>query len=117
MQEPSTTDIAQVLKAPETARLAAERERFFSLGASARREALELLSIAEERRSYLARLGTTPTDAFRVLVAADFMLRNGSPDQKLAVILQLLLDYSIDLEELQEALESGDAPAHPVNRQ
>ena len=117
MHDSSTTDIVEVLKAPEMKRLAAEQDLFLSLGAPARREALELLSVAEERRSYLARLGTTPVDAFRVLVAADFMLRNGSPDQKLAVILQLLSDYDIDLDGLRDAIETGSAPDRPVNRQ
>ena len=117
MQEHTPTSIVEALKAPETKRPATDRELFFSLAPPARREALELLSVAEERRNYLTLLGATPAGAFRVLLAADFTLRNGSPDQKIAVILQLLRDYEIDPDDLQDALETGGAPVRPVNHQ
>ena len=119
-QGPGDTGLADdiaALKVPETKHAATDRELFFSLAPLARREALELLSVAEERRNYLAFLGATPVGAFQVLLSADFMLRNGSPDQKIAIILQLLKDYNIDIEGLQGGIKIGHVPARPVNRQ
>ena len=106
--------IAAVLKAPGTKGPATDRELFFSLAPPARREALELLSVAEERRNYLTLLGATPAGAFRVLMAADNMLRNGSPDQKVRIILQFLKDYDIDFDDLQDAKEGGPVTPQPI---
>lgn len=117
MSQPQSASIVAPLKAPQPNRPATDRDIFFSLAPSARREALELLFIAEERRNYLALSGATPAGAFRVLLAADYMLQNGSPDQKIAIMLQLLKDYKIDPDDFQDALEIGDAPVRPVNRQ
>ncbi len=108
---------ATTAKAPEIKGPATDRELFFSLAPPARRDALELLSVAEERRNYLALLGATPAGAFKVLLAADFTLRNGSPDQKIAIMLQLFKDYKIDPDDFQDALETGGAPVRPINRQ
>ena len=117
MPESPPTSIAAVLKTPETKRPATDLEFFSALSAPARGDALELLSVADERRDYLTYLGTAPAWVFRVLLAADYMLRNGSPDQKIAVILRFLSDYDIDVEGLKEAMENGCVPARPVNYQ
>ena len=115
MQEP--TSIVAPPKAPETKRPATDRDIFFSLTPAARRQALELFFVAAERRGYFDFLGAAPTDVFQALLAADYMLRNGSPDQKIAVILQFLRDYDIDVEGLRDAIETGHVPARPVNLQ
>jgi hypothetical protein len=83
------------------------QDPFGSLTPMARQEAVELCAAAEERRRYLATLGSTPVAAFRVLITADFVLRNGLPDQKISVMLQLLKDYDIDLGALQDAKGAG----------
>ena len=90
------------------------QDPFGLLPPAARQEAVELLAVAEERRKYLASLGSTPADAFRVLMTADFVLRNGLPDQKMAVMLQLLKDYDIDLGALQDAKAAGRISTQPI---
>lgn len=114
MQQPSHVTAPKV---PETKGPATERELFSAMTPAARRQALELFFVADERRDYFNFLGTTPTNVFQVLLAADFTLRNGSPDQKIAIILQLLKDYDIDVEGLRDAIETGHVPSRPVNRQ
>ena len=115
MQQPTHT--AATPKVPETEGPATERELFFSMTPAARRQALELFFVAAEREDYFNFLGTTPTNVFQVLLAADFTLRNGSPDQKIEIMLQFLKDYDIDVEGLRDAIEAGHAPDRPVNRQ
>ena len=115
MQQPSHT--AAPAKAPETKGPATERELISAMTPAAQRQALELFFVAAEQEDYLNLLNVTPARAFQVLLAADFTLRNGSPDKKIEIILQILKDYDIDLEGLQDAIEAGHAPTRPVNLQ
>ena len=117
MSESQPTRIAEALKAPETERPPTDREIFCSLPAPERGEVLNLLTVAAESRGYLAGLGVTPANAFRVLLASDYVLRNGSPDQKIGAILALVKDYEIDPDDLQDALENGYPPVRPINYQ
>ena len=106
----NSTDDRALTEGPATD----HQDPFGSLPPMARQEAVELYAVAEERRGYLALLGSTPVFAFRVLIAADFVLRNGSPDQKVRIMLQLLKDYDIDLGALQDAKEAGRVSPRPV---
>ncbi len=114
MQQPSHTTAPKV---PETKGPATERELFSAMTPAAQQQALELFFVAAEREDYFNLLNITPTRAFQVLLAADFTLRNGSPDQKIEIILQFLKEYDIDLEGLRDAIEAGHAPTRPINRQ
>ena len=115
MQQPTNNTAAP--KAPETKGPATERELFSAMTPAARQQALELFSVANERQNYFNFLGVTPPYVFRILLAADFTLRNGSPDKKIEIILQFLKDYDIDVEGLMDAIEAGRAPGRPVNCQ
>ena len=78
------------------------------------RKATEALQAAvEPYRPYLASLNTTPDRAIPVLLAADYQLRHGTPEQKNKLIVQLAHDYGISLSEISE-LSEDDAVAPEI---
>ena len=62
-------------------------------------------AVVEPYKPYLASLNVTPERAFQTLIAADYRLRNGTPEQKVQIAVQLARDYGIDLSELSEQSE------------
>lgn len=55
---------------------------------------------------YFASLGTTPEQAFHVLLATEYKLRMGAPDEKLKVFAQLAKTYGIDPVDLSDVSEA-----------
>ena len=58
---------------------------------------------AEPYAPYMASLGTNALDAFKVLMAAEHRLRNGSADEKKTIMAQLAKDYGVDLSAVDQA--------------
>ena len=62
-------------------------------------------------QAYLASKGVSAPQAVQILLAAEYQLSTGGPDQKAKILAQLAKDYGVDLDALYEVEEA--APASP----
>ena len=59
-------------------------------------EIAPLRGAVDKWSGYLGQLGATPEQAFDMLIAAEYQLRTGTPEQKRAAMTQLARDYDIE---------------------
>lgn len=74
--------------------------------AEARKAVDAFQAAVQPYQPYFASLGTTPEQAFHVLLATEYQLRTGAPDQKLKVFAQLAKTYGIDPVDLSDVSEA-----------
>lgn len=65
-----------------------------------RKQYQPLMEVSQRHGEYFQRLGVSDAQALDVLVSAERILREGSPEQKLGKFAQLAQDYGVDLRQL-----------------
>ena len=139
--EPEVTETASVETAPEVEQIKAPqswtkeaKEQFSSLDPLVQKELIkretdyskgiqrhaegakwaeETRPIFEQWQPYLKQLGTTPHQAFKALIQAEYTLRHGSPQNKQLALSKMAADYGIPLAQASET-QQVDNSAQPI---
>jgi len=83
---------------PEFQQWALRRDREVNEGFQRKVQSVApLLNAVVQAKPYLDTIGVTPEAAFANLVASEYVLRNGTPEQKAAMAQKMLRDYQITL--------------------
>ena len=94
-----------------------KRETDYSKGIQRHAEgakwAEETRPIFEQWQPYLNQLGTTPHQAFKALIQAEYTLRHGSPQHKQQALAKMAQDYGIPLAQPSET-QPADTSAQPI---
>ena len=94
-----------------------KRETDYSKGIQRHAEgakwAEETKPIFEQWQPYLNQLGTTPSQAFKALIQAEYTLRHGSPQHKQQALSKMAADYGIPLAQASET-QQADNSAQPI---
>ena len=94
-----------------------KRETDYSKGIQRHAEgakwAEETRPIFEQWQPYLKQLGTTPHQAFKALIQAEYTLRHGSPQNKQLALSKMAADYGIPLAQASET-QQVDNSAQPI---
>jgi hypothetical protein len=94
-----------------------KRETDYSKGIQRHAEgakwAEETRPIFEQWQPYLNQLGTTPHQAFKALIQAEYTLRHGSPQHKQQALAKMAQDYGIPLAQPSET-QPADNSAQPI---
>ncbi len=69
----------------------------------------------EPYRAYLASKGVSPIQAFQTLIAAEYQLTTGTPEQKTKIMAQLARDYGVNPDDLSE-LSEGEPPSPEITQ-
>jgi hypothetical protein len=94
-----------------------KRETDYSKGIQRHAEgakwAEETKPIFEQWQPYLNQLGTTPSQAFKALIQAEYTLRHGSPQSKQQALSKMAADYGIPLTQTSET-QQADTSSQPI---
>ena len=94
-----------------------KRETDYSKGIQRHAEgakwAEETKPIFEQWQPYLNQLGTTPSQAFKALIQAEYTLRHGSPQNKQQALSKMAADYGIPLAQPSET-QQADTSSQPI---
>ena len=94
-----------------------KRETDYSKGIQRHAEgakwAEETRPIFEQWQPYLNQLGTTPSQAFKALIQAEYTLRHGSPQSKQQALSKMAADYGIPLAQPSET-QQADTSSQPI---
>jgi transcriptional regulator with XRE-family HTH domain len=94
-----------------------KRETDYSKGIQRHAEgakwAEETRPIFEQWQPYLNQLGTTPHQAFKALIQAEYTLRHGSPQHKQQALAKMAQDYGIPLAQPSET-QQADTSSQPI---
>ena len=94
-----------------------KRETDYSKGIQRHAEgakwAEETRPIFEQWQPYLNQLGTTPSQAFKALIQAEYTLRHGSPQSKQQALSKMAADYGIPLVQPSET-QQADTSSQPI---